>query len=267
MVGERHGPDQARRAARSRLRATGPACPTTASAIACCCSAAAAPRARWMTSGLGIRPAAIRRDRVPAPTDGALRHLDVLRPGPRQGLRLRPELGRLPNWKYDPALNKWLDHTVTSPPTGCRAATSTSGSTRRAARSSRSAATATARTTPTSGSGTRPTGVWAQAMRAASSPVPDGRYYHSVAYDPIRRLLLMVGGHVNVTGKNADVNDSWEWDTNLSAWSETAPTTVKPLARGAAPDGVQSVRGTTLPVRRHRPRGHDLRPPPNSGST
>ena len=110
------------------------------------------------------------------------------------------------------------------------------------------------------------TGVWAQAMPAASSPVPDGRYYHSVAYDPIRRLLLMVGGHVNVTGKNTDVNDSWEWDANLSAWSETTPTTVKPPAREQHQMVFNSGARIDLLLAALSPR---TRPtgPPNSGST
>jgi hypothetical protein len=148
-------------------------------------------------------------------------------------------------WEYDPALNKWLDRTVTSPPTGVSRSYFDVGfdSTRGKIIEVGGYGNSTYNTDIWEWDTT--TGVWAQAMPAASSPVPDGRYYHSVAYDPIRRLLLMVGGHVNVTGKNTDVNDSWEWDANLSAWSETTPTTVKPLAREQHQMVFNSVRGST----------------------
>ena len=49
---------------------------------------------------------------------GALRRVDVLRRGPRQGLRVRAEPVGYQNWEYDPALNSWRDRTVTSPPAG-----------------------------------------------------------------------------------------------------------------------------------------------------
>ena len=62
------------------------------------------------------------------------------------------------------------------------------------------------------------TGVWAQLMPAAGSPVPDGRYYHTIAYDSIRRAdAAGRRPRTDVTGFNGPVNDSWEWDANLAA--------------------------------------------------
>jgi hypothetical protein len=155
--------------------------------------------------------------------------------------------GGYQNWEYDPAVNKWLDRTVTSPPSGV---------------SSRSYFdvgfdSARGKIVELGGYGGNSTyntdiwewdtttGVWAQAMPAASSPVPDGRYYHTIAYDSIRRVMLLVGGHVYITGKTVDVNDSWEWDPNLSTWSETTPTGVKPLPREQHQLVFNPVRGTT----------------------
>ena len=65
-------------------------------------------------------------------------------------------------------------------------------------------------------------------MPATGSAVPDGRYYHTIAYDSIRRLILLVGGYHSVTGFSGPGNDSWEWDANLLRWNETTPTGVKP---------------------------------------
>jgi MYXO-CTERM domain-containing protein len=153
--------------------------------------------------------------------------------------------GGYDNWEFDPKLLKWTNRTINSPPAGV----------------SRSYADVTFDTSRQKimlvggyyGGAYNvdiwewgvTDNVWTQKMPAASSMVPDGRYYHRVAYDPIRRLMLLFGGHVSVTGKNTDVNDSWEWDPNLGTWSDTTPTGVKPLAREQHLMVFNTMRGST----------------------
>jgi hypothetical protein len=148
-------------------------------------------------------------------------------------------------WEYDPALNKWLDRTVTSPPAGVSrsyfdvAFDSTRGKIMEIGGNYGGAYTTDIWEWDTT------TGAWAQAMPATGSTVPDGRYYHTVAYDSIRRVVLMVGGHVYITGKNTQVNDSWEWDPNLGIWTETTPVGVKPQPREQHLMAFNSLKDTT----------------------
>ena len=153
--------------------------------------------------------------------------------------------GGYDNWEFDPKLHKWTNRTINSPPAGV----------------SRSYADVTFDTSRQKimlvggyyGGAYNvdiwewgvTDNVWTQKMPAASSMVPDGRYYHRVAYDPVRRLMLLFGGHVSVTGKNTDVNDSWEWDPNLGTWSDTTPTGVKPLPREQHLMVFNTMRGST----------------------
>ena len=148
-------------------------------------------------------------------------------------------------WEYDPALNKWLDRTVTSPPTGVSRNYFDVGFD-----------SVRGKIVEVGGSGPggyntemwewdTTTGTWAAAMPAPTSLVPDGRYYHTVAYDPLRRVMLLVGGHVQITGRNEPVNDSWEWDANLATWTETTPPGVKPLPREQHMMVFNSTRGST----------------------
>ena len=187
-----------------RRRATRPAWSTTASATACCCSAATAPRRLRRSLGLGS-PTTQRLDAdhpYRRAADGALRHLDVLRR--RSATRCTcygQNWGGYAIWEYDPALNTWKDRTVTSPPAGVSRSYFDVAFDSTAARSSCSAATTTASTTRTSGSGTRPTGVWAQADAGGGHRrSPTAATTTTVAYDSIRRVLVLVGGHVYVTG-------------------------------------------------------------------
>jgi hypothetical protein len=149
------------------------------------------------------------------------------------------------NWQYDPALNTWMDRTVQPPPAGV----------------SRSYADVTLDTTRgkivmVGGyyAGVYSTdiwewdttsGLWAQLMPMTGTAVPDGRYYPTVAYDSIRRVMLLVGGHKQITGATGVANDSWEWDANLLKWNETTPPGVKPQPREQHLMVFNSVRGTT----------------------
>ena len=64
------------------------------------------------------------------------------------------------------------------------------------------------------------------------SPVPDGRYYHAVAYDSIRtRAAAVRRPRAASRADTRPANDSWEWDANLRRWTETTPPGVKPLPR------------------------------------
>lgn len=91
------------------------------------------------------------------------------------------------------------------------------------------------------------TDAWTAAPPVAGSAVPVGRYYHSIAYDSGRRVLVMIGGHANVTGNTAQLNDSWEWDPATSTWTDTTPATaVKPLPRESHTLVYDSTHGTTF---------------------
>jgi len=153
--------------------------------------------------------------------------------------------GGYQNWEYDPALNTWKDRTVTSPPTGV-------------SRSYYEVTFDSDRGKIVMLGGSGPNGyntdiwewdtttyAWTQLMPATSSPIPDGRYYHAIAYDSIRRLIVLVGGYKSVTGFTGPSNDSWEWDANLLKWNETTPVGVKPAPRYNHVMAFNSVRGTT----------------------
>ena len=148
------------------------------------------------------------------------------------------------NWEYDPALNTWKDRTVTSPPAGSSrsyfdvAFDSTRGKIVMLGGHYGSAYNTDIWEWDTT------TGVWAQLMPAAAVAVPDGRYYHTITYDSIRRVMLLFGGYHNVTGLNGAGNDSWEWDANLLRWNETTPTGVKPAPRDNHVMAFNSMRGT-----------------------
>ena len=81
--------------------------------------------------------------------------------------------------------------------------------------------------------------VWTQKMPAAASIVPDGRYYHRVAYDPVRRLMLLFGGHVSghrqEHGRQRFVgvgSEPWHLERDDTDGRQAA-------AARTAPDGVQ----------------------------
>ena len=104
-----------------------------------------------------------------------------------------------------PPLNNWKDRTVTLAADG-RVAQLLRRHVRQRPRQDRrrSAATDDSATTPTSGSGTPPPASGRRRCRPRARPVPDGRYYHAIAYDSDPARDLMVGGHAYVTGLNTD---------------------------------------------------------------
>jgi hypothetical protein len=52
---------------------------------------------------------------------------------------------------------------------------------------------------------------------------PPGRYDHQMAYDPVRKVVVLFGGYRGDTGS---LNDTWEFDgTN---WHSVSPTTTPP---------------------------------------
>jgi MYXO-CTERM domain-containing protein len=148
-------------------------------------------------------------------------------------------------WEYDPALNSWRDRTVTAPPAGVTrsyfdvAFDSNRGKIVMLGGTSGGAYNTDIWEWDTT------TGVWAQLMPAAGSPIPDARHYHTMVYDSVRRVIVLFGGYHDVTGFNAPGNDSWEWDANLLRWSETTPTGVKPAPRYSHAMAFNSVRGST----------------------
>ncbi|HVZ74593.1 MAG TPA: kelch repeat-containing protein [Polyangia bacterium] len=88
-------------------------------------------------------------------------------------------------------------------------------------------------------------GTWEDRPAATGTTSPVGRYYHAIAYDSARRVIVMYGGHAQVTGLNADIDDSWEWDGNAKTWTETTPPGVRPLPRENHGMTFDTVRGTT----------------------
>ena len=171
-------------------------------------------------------------------------------------------------WEYDPALNKWLDRTVTSPPAGVSRSYFDVGfdSTRGKIMEIGGITAGTYNTDIWEWDTT--TGTWAQAMPATGSTVPDGRYYHTLAYDPIRRVRADGGrprAHHGQERRRSTIRGS---GTRTSAtWSETTPAGGEAAAARAAPDGVQLAARIDVPVRRHRPRATRPTAPPSSGST
>ncbi len=153
--------------------------------------------------------------------------------------------GSYVNWEYDPALNTWKDRTVTSPPAGVSrsyfdvAFDSNRGKIILFGGYYNSVYNTDIWEWDTT------TGVWAQLTPTMGTAVPDGRYYPTVAYDSIRRVLLLVGGYKQITGATGPANDSWEWDANLLRWTETTPTGAKPAPRYQHLMVFNPVRGTT----------------------
>jgi hypothetical protein len=61
---------------------------------------------------------------------------------------------------------------------------------------------------------------WSQ---LATTNAPPGRYDHQMAYDPVRKVVVLFGGYRGDTGS---LNDTWEFDgTN---WHSVSPTTTPP---------------------------------------
>ena len=95
------------------------------------------------------------------------------------------------------------------------------------------------------------TGVWAQLMPATGSAVPDGRYYHTIAYDSIRRAdpagrrlsqrhrVQRAGQRLVGVGRQPAALERDHADGGQ------APATLQP------PDGVQFAARDGLPLRRH----------------
>jgi hypothetical protein len=148
-------------------------------------------------------------------------------------------------WEYDPVLNSWKDRTVTSPPTGVsRSYADVALDTTRGKIVMLGGYSASAYNTDIWEWDTT-AGTWAQLMPVATSPLPDGRRHHTISYDSIRRVMLLVGGYHDVTGFVGPGNDSWEWDANLLKWDETTPAGVKPAPRYYHVMAFDSRRGST----------------------
>ncbi|HET6148241.1 MAG TPA: kelch repeat-containing protein [Polyangia bacterium] len=78
---------------------------------------------------------------------------------------------------------------------------------------------------------------------AGGPPVMPGRSLHAIAYDSDRRVVIVVGGR---SAANMLLDDSWEWDGNRAAWSETTPPTMRPLPRTGHRLLYDEKRGTAL---------------------
>jgi hypothetical protein len=89
------------------------------------------------------------------------------------------------------------------------------------------------------------TGTWEERPATAGTTEPVGRYGHGIAYDSGRRVIVLYGGHAQVTGLNQDQDDSWEWDGNAKTWVETTPPVVRPLPRENHVMTYDTARGTT----------------------
>jgi len=153
--------------------------------------------------------------------------------------------GGYQNWEYDPQLNTWKDRTVTSPPSGVsRSYFDVAFDSNRGKIVMLGGYFGGVYNTDVWEWDTT-TGIWAQLVPVAGSTLPDGRYYHTIAYDSIRRLIVMVGGYHSVTGFSGPGNDSWEWDANLLKWNETTPVGVKPLPRYNHSMAFNTQKGTT----------------------
>ncbi len=174
---------------------------------------------------------------------GALRPLDVLRPGARQGVRVRAEPGRLPELGVRPRAEhlEGSDGDVTA---GGRVAQLLRRRARHDARQDRDAGRLLQRRLQHGHLGVghdhRPVGA------------ADARDGHGGA----RRSLLPRRSRTTRSGAFScwsaatsrsrappvRRNDSWEWDANLLKWNETTPAGVKPRAALPAPDDVQRAR-------------------------
>jgi hypothetical protein len=91
------------------------------------------------------------------------------------------------------------------------------------------------------------TGLYTERATAVGVSQPAGRRAHGVSYDSARRVVVLFGGYVQVTGgANGPTNDSWEWDGISGKWTETTPPGVRPLSRTNHLQVFDSMRATTL---------------------
>ncbi|HET6149520.1 MAG TPA: kelch repeat-containing protein [Polyangia bacterium] len=90
-------------------------------------------------------------------------------------------------------------------------------------------------------------GTWAK-RDTPVGPVPGGRKFAALSYDPGRRVMVMFGGQGGVTGVYGydALSDSWEWDGTSNTWTETTPDPVRPLARYSHDMIYDPTRGTML---------------------
>jgi hypothetical protein len=63
-----------------------------------------------------------------------------------------------------------------------------------------------------------------------SGPLPVRRSGQSMAFDPVRRVVVMFGGYNDDLGH---INDTWEWDTVTKIWTNVTPATSPSRRRGA----------------------------------
>jgi hypothetical protein len=89
-------------------------------------------------------------------------------------------------------------------------------------------------------------GMWTERTLAAGAAAPSGRRSHAISYDSARRVTVLTGGNVQIVGTSGDANDSWEWDGAAGTWTETTPTSVKPLPRDTHLMVFDEQKGTTL---------------------
>ncbi len=108
---------------------------------------------------------------------------------------------------------------------------------------------------------------WLQAA-SADAPHPSARSHHSMAYDPVRKRVVLFGGATSREGGgSAAMNDTWEWDgttwTQITSADATAPSGRKDAALGYDPTAGKMVllggqlnrspeRGETWTLRRYR---------------
>ena len=151
-------------------------------------------------------------------------------------------------WELDPALNSWKNRTVTPQPTilsgrsyyelafdSSRGKVVVLGGANRSVYGTEIVEWDTT------------TGLWeAKAPANPADPVPVGRYGHALAYDQARKVIVMVGGHAEVTGLSEAIHDSWEWDGLRSVWSETTSSGVRPMPREDHILTYNSLRGSTF---------------------
>jgi len=74
---------------------------------------------------------------------------------------------------------------------------------------------------------------WVEHVYAPDEPHPSARWHPGVAYDPVRRKVVLFGGYNGVSY----LNDLWEWDVITRTWTEIEhddPSTPWPSARGQA---------------------------------
>ena len=70
---------------------------------------------------------------------------------------------------------------------------------------------------------------WTEAT-PVSGPLPVRRSGQSMAFDPVRRVVVMFGGY---NDDLQNLNDTWEWDTVAKTWTNVTPVTSPSPRRGA----------------------------------